>query len=54
MCLVAVTSTLYMPYSSARSQASEIVRFELDEKKLSELLAQVADVDKAIKSQTHT
>ena len=34
-------------------QASEIIRFELDEKKLSELLTQVEDVEKAIEKYAH-
>ena len=35
-------------------QASEILRFELDDKKLSELLTQVADIEKAMENYAHT
>ena len=35
-------------------QATNIVRFEVDDKKLSELLGQVADVGKAIDSYAHS
>lgn len=38
---------------NSSSQASEIIRFELDEKKLSELLTQVEDVEKAIEKYAH-
>ena len=41
-------------YHLAILQATNTVRFEIDDKKLSELLGQVADVGKAIDSYAHS
>lgn len=35
-------------------QPNEVVRFELDSKKLAELLAQVTEVEKAVERYSHT
>ncbi len=38
---------------SFHAQADEVLRFEVDSSKLSELLAQVSDIEKALETHSH-
>lgn len=57
ICINVIISVIIYPciaYRLAILQATNTVRFEIDDKKLSELLGQVADVGKAIDSYAHS